>query len=150
MVFLSEQKVASQANNTYHFLHLTPQEVAHLPPQELLQACLEYRRLLLTLVGILAAPESSLTVRAVAMNIVSSQAQQLAQGQLADEAAPVVYDVKQVSERLGLRPAEVRKAYEELAARGGVQFLNRWFPRKHEQQLSLPLDEQIPSSDDRA
>ncbi len=141
---------AQPANNAYHFLHLTPEELAHLPPNELLQACPEYRRLLLTLVGILATPESSLTIRAVAMDLLYSQAQQLAQGQLADEAAPIVSDVKQVSERLGLRPAEVRKAYEELAARGGVQILNRWFPRKHEQQLSLPLDEQISSSDDRA
>jgi hypothetical protein len=58
--------------------------------------------------------------------------------------------VNQVSVRLGLCPAEVRKAYEELAARRGVQILNRWFPRKHEQQLSLPLDAQISSSDDRA
>ena len=84
------------------------------------------------------------------MDVVYSQAQKLAQGQLADEAAPVVYNVKQVSERLGLRPAEVRKAYEELAARGGVQILDRWFPRKREQQLSLPLDAQTSTSDDRA
>ena len=84
------------------------------------------------------------------MDVVSSQAQQLAQGQLADEAAPVVYDVKQVSERLGLRPAEVRKAYEELAARGGVHILDRWFPRKHEQQPSLPLDAQLSPHHDRA
>ena len=58
--------------------------------------------------------------------------------------------MNQVSARLGLRPAEVRKAYEELAARGGVQILNRWFPRKHEQQLSLPLDAQTSTTDNRA
>ena len=139
---MSEQKDAQQAHATYHFLHLTPEELAHLSPQELLQACLEFRRLLLTLVGILATPESSLVLRAVAMDMVYTQAQHLAQGRLIDEDAPVVYDVKQVSERLGLRPAEVRKAYEELVARGGVQFLDRWFPRKREQQLSLPLDAQ--------
>jgi CRP-like cAMP-binding protein len=147
---MQKQNDAQQATHAYHFLHLTPEELTHLPPEELLQACLEYRRLLLTLVGILATPERNLTVRAVAMDIVSSQAHQLAQGQLADEAAPVVYDVKQVSERLGLRPAEVRKAYEELAARGGVHILDRWFPRKREQQLSLPLDAQISPHHDRA
>ncbi len=76
------------------------------------------------------------------MDMVYTQAQHLAQGRLIDEDAPIVYDVKQVSERLGLRPAEVRKAYEELASRGGVQILDRWFPRKREQQLSLPLDVQ--------
>jgi hypothetical protein len=54
--------------------------------------------------------------------------------------------MKQVSERLGLRPAEVRRAYEELAERGGVHILDRWFPKKHEQQLSLPLDP--PTSDE--
>lgn len=138
-----------QANNAYQFLHLTPEELAHLPPEELLQACLEFRRLLLTLVGVLATPESSLTLRAVAMDLLYTQAQQLAQGQMADEAVPVVYNVKQVSERLGLRPAEVRKAYEELAERGGVHILDRWFPRKREQQLSLPLDAQTSPNGNR-
>src|SRR5258708_25002922 len=108
--FMQKHNDVQQATHAYHFLHLTPEELAHLPPEELLQACLEYRRLLLTLVGILATPESSLTLRAVAMDLLYSQEQRLAQGQLADEAAPVVYDVKQVSERLGLRPAEVRNA----------------------------------------
>jgi len=28
-----------QATHTNHFLHLTPEELAHLPPEELLQAC---------------------------------------------------------------------------------------------------------------
>jgi CRP-like cAMP-binding protein len=138
---------AQQANTSYHFLHLTPEELAHLPPEELMQACLEFRRLLLTLVGILATRESSLTVRAVAIDLLYSQAQQLAQGQLVDQAEPAVYDVKQVSARLGVRPAEVRKAYEELAERGGVHILDRWFPKKREQQLSLPLDP--PTSGER-
>jgi CRP-like cAMP-binding protein len=142
---MQKQNDAQQANSSYHSIHLTPEELAQLAPQELLQACLEFRSLLLTLVGILATPESSLTLRAVAMDLLYSQAQRLAQGQLADETTPVVYDVKQISERLGLRPAEVRKAYEELAERGGVHILDRWFPKKQEQQLSLPLDP--PTSD---
>ena len=137
---MHEQNAAQQYTSSYHRINLTPEQLAHLPPQELLQACLEFRRLLLTLVGILTTPESSLTLRAVAMDLLYAQAQQLAQGQLAGEAAPVVYDVKQVSERLGLRPAEVRKAYEELAEHGGVHILARRFPKKQEQQLSLPLD----------
>ena len=147
---MHEQNAAQQVTSSYHYIHLNPEELAQLPPKELLQACLEFRSLLLTLVGILATPESSLTMRAVAMDLLYTQAQQLAQGQLTDEAAPVVYDVKQVSERLGLHPAEVRKAYEELAERGGVQILDRWFPRKREQQLSLPLDAQTSPNDDRA
>ena len=36
---------------------------------------------------------------------------------------------------------------EELAERGGVHILDRWFPKKHEQQLSLPLDP--PTSNER-
>jgi CRP-like cAMP-binding protein len=144
---MHEQNPAQQARSSYHYIHLTPEELAQLSPEELLQACLEFRDLLLTLVGILATPQSSLAVRAVAMDLVYTQAQHLSQGQLADKAAPVVYDVKQVSERLGLRPAEVRKAYEELAERGGVHILDRWFPKKHEQQLSLPLDP--PTSNER-
>lgn len=144
---MHEQNAAQQDTSSYHCINLTPGQLAHLPPEELLQACLEFRRLLLTLVGILATPESSLTLRAVAMDLLYTQAQQLAQGQLADEAAPVVYDVKQVSERLGLRPAEVRKAYEELAEHGGVHILARRFPKKQEQQLSLPLDP--PASGER-
>ena len=144
---MHEQNDPQQARGSYHCIHLTSEEQAQLSLEELLQACLEYRRLLLTLVGILATPESSLTMRAVAMDLLYSQAQQLAQGQIVDEAEPAVYDVKQVSARLGLRPAEVRKAYEELAERGGVHILARWFPKKHEQQLSLPLDP--PTSGER-
>jgi CRP-like cAMP-binding protein len=142
---MHEQNPVQQARSSYHYIHLTPEELAQLSPEELLQACLEFRDLLLTLAGILATPESSLAVRAVAMDLVYTQAQHLSQGQLPSEAAPVVFDVKQVSERLGLRPAEVRKAYEELAERGGVHILDRWFPKKHKQQLSLPLDP--PTSD---
>ena len=144
---MHEQNAAQQDTSSYHRINLTPEQLAHLPPEELLQACLEIRRLLLTLVGILATPESSLTLRVVAMDLLYTQAQQLAQGQLADEAAPVVSDVKQVSERLGLRPAEVRKAYEELAEHGGVHILARRFPKKQERQLSLPLD--LPTSGER-
>jgi hypothetical protein len=140
---MHEQNDPQQARGSYHCIHLTSEELAQLSLEELLQACLEFRDLLLTLVGILTTPQSSLTLRAVAMDLLYSQAQQLAQGQLADEAAPVIYDVKQVSERLGLRPAGVRKAYEELAVRGGVHILDRWFPKKHE-QLSLPLEPQTP------
>jgi len=136
-----------KATSSYHFVHLTAEELAQLSPEELLQAGLEFRALLLTLVGILATPESSLTVRAVAMDLVYTQAQHLSQGQLADETAPIIYDVKQVSARLGLRPADVRRAYEELAEHGGVHILARWFPKKHEQQMSLPLDP--PTSDQR-
>jgi hypothetical protein len=71
---------------------------------------------------------------------VYSQAQRISRGQVPDEPALVVYDIKQVSSRLGLPPAEMRRAYEELQQMGGVHILNRQFPWKREQQLLLPLD----------
>ena len=107
--------------------------MGHLSPDELLKACLEYRTLLQVITGILATPSISLPVRIVAADVVQTQAQRISTGQLLDEAAPVVYDVKAVSKRLGLQPAEIRRAYEQLAELGGVQILARQFPKRREQ-----------------
>ena len=82
---------------------------------------------------ILATPGISLPVRIVAADLVQTQAQRISTGQLLDEAAPVVYDIKAVSERLGMRPVEVRRAYEQLAELGGVHILARQFPKRREQ-----------------
>src|SRR5215472_4141995 len=101
---MREQNDAQQARGSYRYIHLSPAGLAQLSSEELRQACLEFRDLLLTLVGILATPESSLTLRAVAMDLLYTRAEHLSLGPLADGATPVVYDVKQVSERLGLRP----------------------------------------------
>ena len=49
------------------------------------------------------------------------------------------YAIKTVSERLGIRPAAVRQAYERLDALGGVHILARQFPGGR-QQRQLPLD----------
>jgi hypothetical protein len=40
--------------------------------------------------------------------------------------------VKQVSERLGLRPKAVQLAYEHLSERGGVEILKREFGARRE------------------
>jgi len=120
-------------SRSYRYLHLTPEELAHLSHDELLQACLEYRGLLQIIAGILASPHTGLTLRVVASDLLYTQAQRVSAGQLPHEASPVVYDIKTVSERLGLRPAEVRRAYEQLSELGGVHILARQFPKRREQ-----------------
>jgi hypothetical protein len=137
---MASHRPSQQTSNSYHSLHLTPEELAHVPPDELLQACLEFRGLLHTLTGILYTPEISLAVRAGALDPVYAQAQRISTGQVPNETAPVVYESKQVSARLGLPPAEVRRASEALQQMGGVHMLARRLPWKREQQLPLPLD----------
>ena len=56
-------------SRSYRYLHSTPEELAHLSPDKLLQACLEYRSLLQVVAGILATPQTSLTLRIVAADL---------------------------------------------------------------------------------
>ncbi len=126
----------------YHHLHHTPEELAHLPPDELLQAALEARNLLQIVMGILSASDKDLIVRAVAADLVYTQAMHASQDPAGDESAPATYDIKAVSLRLGLSPTQVRHAFEQLNTLGGIHILARQFPpRKRNQQLHLPLDE---------
>ena len=109
-------------------LDFSAEELAHLPPDELLEVCLKYRELLLTLKGILYRPDASLTLRAVAMDLVYQLAQQQTPHQVPDESEQVVF-IKQVSERLGLRPKAVRAAYAQLEQRGAIDITDirfRW------------------------
>ncbi len=112
---------------SYGHIHLTPDELAQLSPSELLQACLHYRSLLQVIVGILTAAQETLTLRIVAADLVYQQAQQQGTGEGGGQAEPVVYTVKQVSERLGLQPKAVQLAYQHLSERGGVEILKREF-----------------------
>lgn len=125
---------------SYHYLHLTPEELAHVPPAELLQACLETRSLLQIITGILSAPDASPTERIVACDLVYTQAMRIANETTSDQSEEVVADVKAVSDRLGLRPSAVRTAYEALAERGAVRIDEKILP-KPRHQLSLPLDQ---------
>ncbi|MFL5704690.1 MAG: hypothetical protein ACJ8AG_17905 [Ktedonobacteraceae bacterium] len=129
-----------EADITYHFLHSTPEELAQLPPEELLQAALEERTLLQIIVGILNAPDKDPVLRIVAADLVYTQARLAAENQEAEAAAPMTYDIKRVSLRLGLSPTQVRTAYEQLNESSGIHILARRFPRKREQQLPLPLE----------
>ena len=137
---MSKHDTANNTQSSYHYLHHTPEELSHLSPAELLQACLESRSLLQIVMGILLRPDANPTERIVACDLVYAQAMRMANEPTSDESEDVVADVKTVSERLGLRPSAVRAAYEALADRGAVRIDERVLP-KQRHQLSLPLDQ---------
>jgi hypothetical protein len=144
---MAKQDTPDNAQGTYRYLHLTQEELAHLSPVQLLQACLESRRLLQIVMGIVSTADASPTERVVACDLVYAQAMHLANEPLSDQPEEVVADIKAVSDRLGLRPSAVRAAYEGLAERGAVRIDERILP-KPRHQLSLPL-EQDSSTDTR-
>jgi hypothetical protein len=143
---MEPEKTAAGTHPAFHALHLTPEELARLSPDELLQACLEYHRLLQTIMGILATPDASLTMRVVAIDLLSAQTLQISQGKTPEEATQVV-SIKQVSERLGLHPHEVRTAYEQIEALGGLHIIDKRFLPRRPQQKRLPFDP--PPTDQR-
>lgn len=120
---------------------MPPEALARLPQDELLQAALEAHRLLDLLIGILHTPQTSLILRAVTIDLLFNEAEREAQHPQASQGAPVTYNIKEISDRLGIRPAAVREALEQLDALGGVHILARQFPRTRRQQPPLPLDE---------
>jgi len=138
---MSQQREPGNADTTYRYLHLSPEELAQLAQDELLQACLEMRRLLSIIMGVLYTPDSTLAMRAVTIDLLYSEAERLSRQQGAGKDAPVTYNIKSVSERLGIQPASVRQAYEQLDALGGVHIVAQQFPRRRERQISLPLDD---------
>jgi hypothetical protein len=146
---MTKNESSHSVSSGYHNIHLTPEDLAHLSPDELLTACLEYRNLLEIIMGVLTTPEKRLTVRAVAVDLIYSQAMRTSKDQTPGEATPAVYDIKAVSQRLGISPAEVRTAYEQLAEVGGVRILDRQYPRRRQQQLSLPLDQNDQNTTDQ-
>ena len=138
---MNQQREPNNADTSYRYLQLSPEELAELPPDELLQACLEVRRLLDIIMGVLYTPDSTLILRAVTIDLLYSEAERLLRQGEAGEASLVTYNIKTVSERLGIRPVSVRQAYEQLDALGGVHIVARQFPRRRERQISLPLDD---------
>ena len=131
----------ANTQSSYRYLHLTPDELAHIPPTELLQGCLESRNLLQIIMGILSTPDASPTERVVACDLIYTQTMRMGKEPTSDQSEEVVADIKAVSERLGLRPSAVRAAYEALAERGAVRIDERILP-KPRHQLSLPLDQE--------
>ncbi len=138
---MTQHSKPGSTDPSYRYFHLSSKELSRLPQDELLQACLELRRLLEIIRGILYTPDSTLILRAVTIDLLFSEAERLSRQHGAGTEAPVTYDIKAVSQRLGIRPASVRQAYEQLEALGGVQILARQFPGGRIQQRHLPLDE---------
>ncbi len=122
---MNQQGKSGSAETPYRYLHLSAEELAELPPDELLQAWLEMRRLLDIIMSVLYTPDSTLIMRAVTIDLLYTEAERLSRQQGAGEDVPVTYDIKTVSERLGIRPASVREAYEQLDALGGVDIVAR-------------------------
>ena len=145
---MAKYDASDNKNSSYRYLHLSPEELAHLSSAELLEACLESRSLIQIMMGILSTPDASPTERVVACDLVYNQAMHMVNEQSTDDPEEVVADIKAVSDRLGLRPSAVRTAYEALAERGAVRIDERILP-KPRHQLSLPLD-QGTSSDTRS
>ena len=137
---MAKQDTPDNTQRAYRYLHLSPEELAQLSPDQLLQACRELRSLLQIVMGILLSPDANPTERIVACDLIYAQAIRLANQPTSEESEDVVADVKTVSERLGLRPSAVRAAYETLAERGAVRIDERVLP-KQRHQLSLPLDQ---------
>jgi hypothetical protein len=137
---MTQQRKSGTTDPAYRYLHLSAEELAQLPQDDLLQACLELRRLLEIIRGILYTPDSTLILRAVTIDLLFSEAERLSRQQGVSADAPVTYEIKEVSQRLGIRPVSVRQAYEQLNALGGVHILARQFPGRREQQMPLPLE----------
>src|SRR5437764_12014085 len=97
---MAKHNTSDNAQSSYRYLHLTPEELAHVPPAELLQACLESRSLLQIIIGILSAPDASPTERIVACDLVYAQAMRMANEPSSDHPEGVVADIKAVSDRL--------------------------------------------------
>src|SRR5260221_7620017 len=137
---MSSEEASQSSESTHHYLHLSPEALAQLSADERLQACLEMRRVLDSILGVLYTPDSTLIDRAVTIDLLYTEAERLSRQQGAGEDSPVTYAIKTVSERLGIRPAAVRQAYEHLDALDGVHILARQFPGGRRQQRQLPLD----------
>ena len=76
---MTKHDTSDNAQSSYRYLHLTPEELAHVPPAELLQACLESRSLLQTIIGILSTPDASPTERVVACDLIYAQAMRMSE-----------------------------------------------------------------------
>jgi hypothetical protein len=139
---MAQDDTPQHARSSHRYLLFTPEALAHLAPDELLQASLESRGLLQIMMGILSTPDASPTERVVACDLVYTRALHMSKDQSTDHPEEVVADMKEVGDRLGLRPSAVRTAYEQLAKRGAVRIDDRSLP-KPRHQLSLPLDPDI-------
>src|SRR5258708_34891501 len=96
------------------------------------------RRLLDIIMSVLYTPDSTLLMRAVTIDLLYSEAERLSRQQGAGGDSPGTYNIKSGSERLGIRPASVRQAYEQLDAFGAVHIVARQVPSGRRQQQLPP------------
>lgn len=82
---MTQQREPDSADTTYRYLHLSWEELTQLPPDELLQACLEVRRLLDIIMGVLYTADSTLIMRAVTIDLLYAEAERLSRPQRAGE-----------------------------------------------------------------
>ena len=87
--------------------------------------------------GVLTATDFTSMLRIVDADLLLTFVQSPTSDQGLEESVPVTLDIKTVSPRLRLRPAEIRKAYEKLESLGGVHIIEKRFPPRHVQQTSL-------------
>src|SRR5258708_36966328 len=102
---MTQQREPGSADTFYRYLHLSLEELAQLPPDELLQACLEMRRLLDIIMSVLYTPDSTLIMRAVTIDLLYSEAEPLSRQQGAGGDSPATYNMTSRRERLGVPPA---------------------------------------------
>src|SRR5258708_16781089 len=108
---MTQQREPGSTDIAYRYLHLSLEELAQLHPDELLQACLEMRRLLDIIMGVLYTPDSTLIMRAVTIDLLYAEAERLSRQQEAGGDAPVTYNIKTVSEPPRIRPASARQGH---------------------------------------
>ncbi len=76
---MTQHREPDSADAPYRYLHLSLEELAQLPPDELLRASLEMRRLLDIIMGVLYHPDSTPVLHAVAIDLLYSEAERLSQ-----------------------------------------------------------------------
>ncbi len=95
---MTQQREPDKAATPYRYLHLSAEELAQLPPDELFQAYLELRLLLDIIMGVLYTQDSTLIMRAVTIDLLYAEAERLSRQQGAGEDAPFTSTVKTVGE----------------------------------------------------
>jgi hypothetical protein len=71
---MTQQREPSNTDMTFRYLHLSAEELAQLPPEELLRACLELRQLFDIVRGVLSTPDSTLSLRVVTIDLLYTEA----------------------------------------------------------------------------
>src|SRR5260221_8812037 len=99
---MNQQREPDNADTTYRYLHLSLVDLAQLPPDELLQACLAMRRLLDIIMSVLYTAESTLIMRAVTIHLLYAVAEPLSRQQGEGQESAVTQKITSVSGQPGI------------------------------------------------